>query len=627
MKNVTRFMKLTLAAAAAGSLLGSAAFSASASAVDLSISPAGLALLNAGVMQVRGNVPRLVGSATMVGHHNPRAVLGISVALSLQNTAKLDQFMHDLHDPSSPSYHKYLTPKQFTALYCPSAAQVQAVEQFLKQRGIAVTGVSPNNMRIHASASTAALESAFGVAINDYSANGTTFYSASSDPSVPASFGGYVKAVMGLDDAVQFKPHLVEAQGSAVAAPGIATATPPAGFSPQQIATAYDWPVGTHHKAVLTDTTLASGVYIAIATAYNYRLADIQKFWSSYKLPTHTIINVPIDGTSARLEAETTIDIERSSAMSPGSNILVFEAFNPGSVAFDDMFVDIANYTTHKISVMSTSWGEPENLSSEQASLAASLAAEHDDFVQMNTEGIVMMAAAGDNAAEDGEATGTDNADFPSSDPYILAAGGTHLVLDPVTSAITSETAWTDAGGADSIYFAQPSYQTSLVSGWTANTSCSGNFTAAYSAATQTTGTPATPNLGSDGCASAGVPSRQSSDMSMVADPFTGYSVYFNGRWVQFGGTSFVAPELAGLFAIIVSEHGGLSDGAPAVVYCAASGPNYAADFHDIVSGANSGSLGGTFDAANAPGWDHPTGWGTPDAAKLVTDINTNCQL
>lgn len=600
----THLVKVGMAAAMAGSLFGGIALSTDASA--------------AAVMQVHGNVPGAVGNATYVGHHNPKAVLDIRVALTLQNAGKLAQYMHDLHDPSSPSYHKYLTSKQFTALYCPTAAQVQAVEQFLKQRGISVTGVSPNNMRVHATASIATLESAFGIAVNDYrGADGTAFYSASGEPSVPTTIGGYVKAVMGLDDAVQYQSHLV-AGSNAVAAPGIASAAAPQGFSPQQIATAYSWP--NNSKPALTDITLASGVYIAIATAYNYRLADVQKFWKQYGLPSHTIINVPIDGATARLEGETTLDIERSSSMSPGSNIIVFESFNPSDPVFDDMFVDIANYTAHPISVMSTSWGEPENISSP-----ASLAAEHDDFVQMNTQGIVMLAAAGDGGAADRESPGTDNADFPSSDPYVLAAGGTHLVLDPVTSAITSESAWTDAGGADSMYFAQPAYETALVSGWTPNNSCSGTYTAAYSAATQTTGTPATPNLGADGCANSGIASRQSSDMSMDADPATGYSVYFNGRWAVYGGTSFVAPELAGLFAIIVKANAGVSSTAPSVVFCAASGPNYAADFNDIVSGANSGSLGGTFNAGT--GWDHPTGWGTPIASALITDINANCQL
>jgi len=611
MKIGMRLVNTGLAAAVTGALLGSLVPVAGASA--------------SAMVQVEHNVPRAVNSAVFVGHHNPKAMLNISVALSLHDTDKLAAFMHDVANPGSRNYRKFLTPRQFTERYCPSAAQVRAVEQFLRQRGITVGSVSPNNMRIHASASTAAMESAFGVAINDYKrADGTTFYSASTDPSFPANVSGYVKAVFGLDDAVQYRSHaILNNHPAAVSGPT------PAGFSPQQIATAYDWP--SNAKPALTDTTLASGETIAIATAYSYRLGDVQKFWSTYKLPSHTVSNVAVDGNTARLEGETTLDIERSSAMSPGSNIVVFEAFNPSDPVFDDMFSDIANYngtpagTAHPINVMSTSWGESENASS-----AASLAAEHDDFVQMASEGIMMMAAAGDNAADDGQGSGLDNADFPASDPYVLAAGGTHLVLNPADGSISAESVWfygagDGTGGADSLYFAQPYYQTALTSGWTANTHCDNDHSG--------DGGSVAPNLGSDGCAAASNASRQSSDMAMDADPATGYSVYFNGRWAVYGGTSFVAPELAGLYAVLVKSMGSTPPvSAPALVYCDASLGTYSSDFHDIQVGTNSDSLGGTFDSSLAPGWDHPTGWGTPDASNLVTDIkgliqNNTCPL
>ncbi|HEU5398498.1 MAG TPA: S53 family peptidase [Gammaproteobacteria bacterium] len=600
MKIGTRLVNTGLAAAVTGALLGSLVPVVGASA--------------SAMVQVEHNVPRALNSATFIGHHDPKAMLHISVALSLHNTDGLAAFMHDVANPRSRNYRKFLTPRQFTARYCPSAVQVRAVEQFLRQRGITVGSVSPNNMRIHASASTAAMESAFGVAINDYKrADGTTFYSASTDPSFPANVSGYVKAVFGLDDAVQYRSHaILNDHPEAVSGPT------PAGFSPQQIATAYDWP--SNAKPALTDTTLASGMTIAIATAYSYRLADVEKFWSTYKLPTHTISNVAVDGNTARLEGETTLDIERSSAMSPGSSIVVFKAFNPSDPVFDDMFNAIANYnstpagTAHPINVMSTSWGQSENTSSP-----ASLAAEHDDFVQMAAEGIMMMAAAGDNSADDGQGPGLDNADFPASDPYVLAAGGTHLVLDG-NNNISSESVWfggasDGTGGADSLYFAQPYYQTDLTSGWTVNTHCDNDHSG--------DGGSVAPNLGSDGCAAASNASRQSSDMAMDADPATGYSVYFNGRWAVYGGTSFVAPELAGFYAVLVKSMGTPPVSAPALVYCDASLGSYSSDFHDIQTGTNSDSLGGTFDSSLTPGWDHPTGWGTPDANSFITDIQS----
>ena len=43
--------------------------------------------------------------------------------------------------------------------------------------------------------------------------------------------------------------------------------------------------------------------------------------------------------------------------------------------------------------------------------------------------------------------------------------------------------------------------------------------------------------------------------MSLNADPDTGYLVYVSGGWLQgYGGTSFVAPQLNGI-AALVSQH------------------------------------------------------------------------
>ena len=92
-----------------------------------------------------------------------------------------------------------------------------------------------------------------------------------------------------------------------------------------------------------------------------------------------------------------------------------------------------------------------------------------------------------------------------------------------------------------------------------------------------------------------------------------------------------MAPQLAGLFAILVNANGGTSaDFGPQVVFCLAQNhitmPTAFNDFNDITSGTNSPGahgLGGTFNAA--AGWDHPTGWGSPNAANFVTDAKASC--
>ena len=555
----------------------------------------------AGLAQVRGNVSPMVTQAKAVRHHSPSAKLNISIALPLQNQERLGQFLHDLHDRSSPSYHKFLKPGEFAQLYGPSAGQVQAVKDFLTQHGIPARSisVSANRTRVMFTATTAAVESAFGVAINDYTLNGATFYSASGDPALPANL--QVKAVFGLDDAAQWKPHNIQNLNPAPRGRGAG----PSGYAPQQIATAYDWPNPNAVGDPLTDTSLASGVTIGIVTAFTYRPQDVQKFWDTYGLPHHTLTNVAINGTTHVLNGETTLDIERSSSMSPGSAIRVYECSTPANSNFDAAFQAVATAGTAQ--VVSTSWG----LNETQSGLA-SIGAEHDAFVQMATQGQTVMAAAGDDGSNDRfSGNSGDNADFPSSDPFVIAAGGTTLFLDN-TNLILEEDAWSGAGGADSLYFAEPAFQTSAA-GWVSNTNCSEDVTSDPDYVDDQTGV----------CTAAAAPSRQSSDISMDANPSTGYSIYYNGRWEVFGGTSFVAPELAGFFAILAGQDisinaaTGFEGSGPELIFCAAAS-NPSGDFHDITSGSN-----GNFDAGT--GWDHPTGWGSPDAALLADDLATNC--
>ncbi len=546
--------------------------------------------------QVQGNVPAVVTKAKFLSHYNPKAKLEISVALKLQNLAEMHSLQHDLYDPASPSYHHFLTPASFTARFAPSAAQVAIVTQFLKQQGLTVTGVTPSRLLVHVTATTAELESAFGVAINNYSYQGQKFFAASSDPSLPSNVGALVVSVLGMDDLAPFKPHSIERAATGKGSPasgGLAIQ----GYSPQQIATAYGWPS-------LTDKTQAAGVNIAIATAFTFRMQDLTTFWSHYGLPSHNVSVVSIDGVSRVLEGETTLDIQRSSAMAPGANIVVYEASSPSDKAFDDMFDAIADDTS--IDVVSTSWGgsEPSAAGLSDQSLS-SIAAEDQDFAKESLDGIPVIAAAGDDGSSDGVgASNGDTADFPASDPSVLAAGGTSLRLNDDDS-IAAEIAWGGAGGADSVIFVQPDFQVGLPP----NGACGADVASVTSDV-----------FGNVVCSVPSVDSRESSDMAMDADPDTGYSLYFNGRWTEFGGTSFVAPELAGLFAIVTARYRVLDADATArignaneILYPVAE--SIPGDFNDITLFNNGG-----FGAMS--GWDHPTGWGTPNNAdNLITDL------
>jgi subtilase family serine protease len=157
--------------------------------------------------------------------------------------------------------------------------------------------------------------------------------------------------------------------------------------------------------------------------------------------------------------------------------------------------------------------------------------------------------------------------EFPASSQYVTAVGGTSLTK---SGSAYSERAWSGAGSGCSAYVGKPSWQHD------------------------------------SGCAR-----RTVADVSAVADPNTGVAVYDSYRyqgaagWMVFGGTSASAPIIAGAFAL-----GGGK--APSKPY------NTAAALHDVTSGSN-GRCSVAYLCTAGPGFDGPTGLGTPNGVAAFT--------
>jgi hypothetical protein len=162
---------------------------------------------------------------------------------------------------------------------------------------------------------------------------------------------------------------------------------------------------------------------------------------------------------------------------------------------------------------------------------------------------------------------------YPAASRYVTAAGGTSLT--PAGNARGwDESVWSGAGSGCSAYIAKPSWQHD-------------------------------PNC----------PMRMVADASAVADPNTGVAVYdtyvFDG-WQVVGGTSVSAPLIGATYAL----NGRADTYQPADLYRKAR----PGQFWDVTSGTNvpgqtASTCGGDYLCTGLPGYDGPTGWGTPHTA------------
>jgi hypothetical protein len=95
---------------------------------------------------------------------------------------------------------------------------------------------------------------------------------------------------------------------------------------------------------------------------------------------------------------------------------------------------------------------------------------------------------------------------------------------------------------------------------------------------------------------------KAESDISAPADPATGLLAYVQGTWALVGGTSVATPLVVGLYAAARNH----TD--PWVIYASAARPGLVRD----VTAGRTGSCPITLLCQATPGWDAPTGVGTP---------------
>jgi kumamolisin len=490
------------------------------------------------------------------------------IGLNVRDEAALDTLIASQNDPTSPNYHKYLTPQEFTRRFSPAWADVNKVVAYLKRNGLTIADISDNRMLITVRGTAAQVESAFDVSLNVYSLNAEQHISNDRDPSMPRELQQIVRSVMGLSDFAEFhskmKPSAKASSGS------------PQGFGADDIAKAYDFPNQNNPKAKTKYS--GKGVTIGIATVYSYNRSDAEAYWHQYGIRrTGATTYVRVHGTSNKLDGETTLDLEQAGAQAPGADIIMYLAKNPSLSTFAIMFNQIVS--EDRVDIVSISWGLCEaNTGKSQ------MHSEHLSFKQGAAQGMAFFAAAGDDGAYDCDKSKSPAVDFPSSDPYVTAVGGTSLRVHSDGSR-KSESAWTGAGGGTSTEFPRPAWQTT------------GN------------GLP-------DG------DKRETSDISLNADPWTGYSTYFKNAWDQAGGTSFAAPATAGLWALVEESIGAKRALPNPVLYRIGNSPEYGTVFNDVTTGDNGNHVGPGFAAGT--GWDHPTGWGTPNGEALIDWVQKN---
>lgn len=574
-----------------------------------------------------GGLPPMLSVSTLLGGDHSNRTLQMSVGLAMRNQDQLDSLLHGLYDPSSPSYQQFLSVDEFAQRFGPTPQQQQTVEDYLRQQGFTITQTYPNHLLIDFSGPEALAEQVFGVSINTYrNPLGREFFANANVPTLPAYLASEVNFIGGLDNANQFHHSPITAQNKSPRAPRAGGNCPTAGqgggggifggsqvaYIPSQFAKAYNYD-GLHNAGLS-----GQGQTVGVFELDGYSQSDVQTYTQCFGGRNAPITNVILDGFNGQPGAgaiEVELDMEVILSMAPSlAKMIVYEAPNT-TQGYNDEFARIVSDRTPVISV---SWGDCEKNMGQ-----TEVQQENKYFQEAAAQGQSILVASGDSGSSGcfqlgGQSFDTSlNADDPAAQPYVTAVGGTTLSLNSDNS-YQSEHVWNGGllggagGGGLSQFWKQPDWQKG----------------------------PGVQNSYSNGM-------RETPDVSLDADPATGYPVYCtagsscngsgglggtSGGWITVGGTSAAAPMWAA--AIVLTNEKAAQQGKMPVgflnpaLYGVGSSSHYSMDFHDITppsdpnTPSNNDELGtnaGAYPVTN--GYDMASGWGTFDVTKLATDL------
>jgi uncharacterized repeat protein (TIGR01451 family) len=538
-----------------------------------------------GMTALHGHVPAVVSQLAATGRLAATNRLSLAIGLPLHNQAGLDALLQQINDPTSPSYHHFLTSSEFTTQFGPTEAEYQQVIRFAQTNGLIVKHTHANRMLVEVDGRVSDIEHTFNITLHTYrdpKAN-RQFFAPDVEPSVPAAVP--VLDVSGLDNYVVAHPRFH--------------------YSPKTSAKKFGSGSGGTYfgndfrAAYVPGTTLTgAGQKVALFEYDGYLASDIALYEQKAGYAPVSLTNILLQGFSGfpfdpNSQVEVTLDIEMAIAMAPGLNqVLVYEG-NPNASTPNNILNQIA--ADNAASLVSCSWGWSGGPSATTDQI----------FQEMVLQGQCFFDASGDVCAflPPGSAGSVDDPTLPnapSDNPYIVQVGATTLTTSAPGGSRVSETVWNwgnefpgqgydgvGSSGGISGYYAIPSWQQGI--------SMAANH-----------GSTAFRNL---------------PDVALTGD---NVDVIVNGTETSVGGTSCAAPLWAG-FAALVNQQAILL-GKKSLgflnpsLYALAKTGSYASYFNDVTNGDNTWSQSPTNFYAVA-GYDLATGLGTPNGTSLINAL------
>ncbi len=532
-------------------------------------------------VELPGSLRQPLPNSRPAGPVNGSEIVSISVRTRpKQPIDTLHASVQSLYDTPF-SERIYLTRAELAARHGASGADLDAIEQFAHTRNIIVSRRSAAERSLVLTGRLGDLLRAFPADLRLYHHAQGSYRGRSGVVKIPKAFDGIITGIFGYDTRSKHRaPH--HSRPTAHDGPGGGN-----GVAATEFAKRYNFP--TSHEGAALD---GSGQCVAIIElGGGFRNSDLQLFFKEIQMPVPAVTSVSIDNAINRPsvagsdDGEVMLDIQVAGAVAPKATFAIYFAPNQGSG-----FLDAINAAVHDSernpSVISISWGGPEGPGDAQAAQAF-----HEVFTAAAALGVTICTAAGDHGVADEEAASWDkkmHVDHPSVDSMVLACGGTQI-----DRASGADVVWNDGTTFDP--------NTNGGGGWASGGGISSTVPVPdYQAAANHTVSLAT-----------GKPGRGVPDIAMSA---TNYFTRTDGSEGASGGTSAVAPLMAGLVALLNQAKGKNVGFLNKLLYAHPELCNPVTVGTNGIKGKIAGYQAG-------PGWNACAGLGTPNGTFILNAL------
>lgn len=583
MRSLAAGSALAMALAGCGGGGGSSALPSGFNSNNSNV-PSNMTIKSWGESQLQG--ASYVGPAT-------NAHLQVNVLVHQQNAAGLAQYAQDVVNPASGNYRQFLTPAQIASRFGASQSDYATAAQYFANQGLAVGGW-PQRMVLSVSGDQAHMAQAFGTTFGVYHRSGQTFVAPRSAPhfaaAIPVDAIGHIVAWRANH------PYMIA--GVPHAGAGYAV-----GYSPSVVRGGFDFS-GAYSKGYngngITIGIIGTGPIDTGGTSGDVDLDALAAATNTTGNVAHvTEVPVTVSGVTAGLtqtgapgtpppfpysggfqtpppvtapcngslpacnpeDGEAQLDTQQAATLAPGANVHFYLAYNASDcstvtfpqscpttganagqpfIGIDEGDAEIqqaiADDTADVISI-SYGGGESQQGWNCYTGCSGSYVGSYSqlEFAAMAAEGMAVFVSSGDSGSAECLSAGNGYLpevcpSYPSGDPSVASVGGITAPLDGFGNATAPFLAWGIS---------------TFSSGYGA--------TGASGGGTSQLPIPATAWQAQ----LAGATDREQPDVSMVGDPSTGVALAtntgFGGGIGDIGGTSVAAPQMAAMWAVVLS--------------------------------------------------------------------------